>query len=259
MPGQSAARVAVDADVGVTGSVTPTRASALPVDANLQVRLLGGFALHRGDAALSIPAAGRRLVALVALRDRGVSRVQAAGVLWGESSDERACGSVRTVLWALRKGGINIIDAAGGTLTLARDIDVDVRVMTSVANGLLAGQVRAQDVNLELFAEDLLPDWYDEWLASDRERLRQLRLNALEAMSASLVSAGQVHAAVQAALCAVASEPLRESANRVLIEAYLAEGNRADALRHFRSFAQLLSRELGLRPTQPLVDLVRAG
>lgn len=231
----------------------------LRAHSEVELRLLGGFALRQDERVTSVPSAARRLIALVALRERGISRVQAAGVLWGESSEERACGSVRTVLWALRKSGVEIIDATDGTLSLVPGVQVDVRAMTAAANDLLDRSMGVHDVDLNLFAEDLLPDWYDEWLAPDRERLRQLRLSALEAMSAALVTAGQVHAAVQAGLCAVASEPLRESANRVLIEAYLAEGNRADAVRHFRTFSQLLSRELGLRPTQVLVDLVRAG
>ena len=53
--------------------------------------------------------------------------------------------------------------------------------------------------------------------------------------------------AIQAGLAAVAAEPLRESARRVLIRAYRAEGNVADAVRQFESFRTVLRDELGVR------------
>ena len=61
-------------------------------------------------------------------------------------------------------------------------------------------------------------------------------------------------------LAAVAGEPLRESAHRALITAYLAEGNRSEALRQYRFFRHLLADELGLEPSplmESLVDPVR--
>jgi len=54
---------------------------------------------------------------------------------------------------------------------------------------------------------------------------------------------------VEAGLVAVAAEPLRESAHRVLIEAYLAEGNRAQALTQFHSCRSILLRELNIEPS----------
>ena len=91
----------------------------------------------------------------------------------------------------------------------------------------------------------------------ERERFRQLRLHALESLSEQLTAMGRLGQAVEAALAAVASEPLRESAHRVLIKAYLAEGNRGEALLHFRGFRDLLSHELGVEPSPRMAELVR--
>ena len=57
-------------------------------------------------------------------------------------------------------------------------------------------------------------------------------------------------------MAAVAAEPLRESAQRALIRAHLAEGNRSEALRQYRSYESLLRDELGLEPTSDLKALV---
>src|SRR5215210_3933939 len=54
---------------------------------------------------------------------------------------------------------------------------------------------------------ELLPDWYDEWLQFERERYRQVRLHALEALASAFSRAGRHAQAVEAALGAVAAEP----------------------------------------------------
>ena len=38
---------------------------------------------------------------------------------------------------------------------------------------------------------ELLPSWYDDWVLLERERLRQLRMHAWEALSEKLVRAGR--------------------------------------------------------------------
>jgi len=50
---------------------------------------------------------------------------------------------------------------------------------------------------------------------------------------------------------------LRESAHRALIKAYLAEGNPFEAVRQFRSYAELLDDELGAEPSPMIRDLVQ--
>jgi DNA-binding SARP family transcriptional activator len=108
-----------------------------------------------------------------------------------------------------------------------------------------------------LLADDLLVGWYDDWVLLERERLRQLRLHALEVLSGQLLAAGNGPAAVEAALAAVAVEPLRESAHRAVIRAHLAEGNRAEALRQRDQLRHLLRLELGVKPSRLVTDLFR--
>ena len=38
---------------------------------------------------------------------------------------------------------------------------------------------------------ELLPDWYDDWVLLERERFRQLRLHALDALCDDLTRAGR--------------------------------------------------------------------
>ena len=56
---------------------------------------------------------------------------------------------------------------------------------------------------------------------------------------------------------AVETEPLRESAHRLLVKVYLAEGNWGEALRQYRVFCSGLRDGLGLRPSTQMEELVR--
>ncbi|MGW0411579.1 AfsR/SARP family transcriptional regulator, partial [Streptomyces collinus] len=90
----------------------------------------------------------------------------------------------------------------------------------------------------------------------ERERLRQLRLHALDALAEALVREGRPALALEAAWESVRAEPLRESAHRAAVSAHLAEGNLSEAVRHYRSFQRLLREELGVEPSARLTRML---
>ena len=104
---------------------------------------------------------------------------------------------------------------------------------------------------------DLLPGRYDDWVLSEAEDWRQLRLHALKALADRLTTNGGWGEGADAAGAAVGAEPLRESANATLIKVHLAEGNQSEAVRQFERYRALLLAELGLEPTLQLHRLVQ--
>lgn len=224
--------------------------------------LLGGFELHQDDGAVALPAASQRVLAFLALRERQVSRSVVAGTLWPETTDARAAANLRSALWRVRSPatGPGLVEATPTHLSLGEGVWVDVREAGRLAARLLAGGDRELVVAVDVrsFCGELLPDLWDNWLVVERERVRQLHLHALERLSGDLVGRGRHAQAVMAAMAAVEMDPLRESANRVLIAAHLAEGNRVDALRQFGAYRRLLADELGLPPSAELVRLAGA-
>ncbi|MEU7864208.1 bacterial transcriptional activator domain-containing protein [Nonomuraea sp. NPDC049141] len=145
-------------------------------------------------------------------------------------------------------------------IRLCPEADVDFDDARSLAQRILDPASRTDDAILsaeavEMLSNHLLPGWYDDWVLPVAEEWHQLRLHALEALSALFIRAGRVADAVAAASVAAHAEPLRESACTALIEAHLAEGNQAEALRHFQLYEQSLRTELGLEPTSRLREL----
>lgn len=105
-------------------------------------------------------------------------------------------------------------------------------------------------------SNDLLPGWYDDWAVIAAEDWRQLRLHALEAVSARLTAAGRLAEAATAALAAVRAGPLRESSRAALVRVHMAAGNHSDAHGEFDRYRVLLHAELGIEPTARLGQLL---
>jgi DNA-binding SARP family transcriptional activator len=210
---------------------------------------------HRRD----VPEGSKRLLAFVALRRRRVQRRHVAGLLWPGGSDERAAGNLRSALWRLRGADIDLMDVDKCSLRLREDVTVDVELVGDWAARVISGRLRPDELSMMpslMEALELLPGWYDDWVLLERERIRQRMLHGLEALSHQLVAVGRFAEAVEAAMVAVAVEPLRESAQRTLVAAHLAEGNQVEGRRCFDAYRAILRRDLGAEPAPELTALV---
>lgn len=219
-----------------------------------QLNLLRGFELSCDGNAISLPLSAQRVLAFLALQNRPVLRLYVAGTLWLDVSEQRSYANLRSALWRVRRLDHTLVVATQHHLALADAVDVDVHRAIAASQRVLANG--ASGLAHEDLAGDLLPDWYDDWVDMERERLRQLRLHALEAIAEDLLEQRRYGQAVDACLLAMRSDGLRESLHRLLVRIYVAEGNTHQALRQYRWYEARLHREVGLQPSRQLTDLV---
>jgi DNA-binding SARP family transcriptional activator len=229
----------------------------------VHIGLLGGFECTRAGSRIALPLGTQRLLALLALKECGMHRAGAAERLWPDSSTGRAAGNLRSALWKGRRiAETMVIECDGPRLRISPSVIVDFHVVQSQARQLLEGGFLVDDHDCEalvaVLSRELLPDWADDWLVLERERWDQVRLHALESVAQKLRSGEQYLGALKAALAAVAVEPIRETAHRIVIEVHLAEGNAASALRHYQRYRGLLHRELGVTPSPRMIELANA-
>jgi DNA-binding SARP family transcriptional activator len=254
-----------DEYVGLRGLICPSLISSLlssfdPLNCSA-VLLFGDPHVLCDRERLEVPDGSKRLLAFVALSAGRVDRGYAAGSLWPMSGDQRAAGNLRSALWRLKSAGIDVLESDKWALALRRRTVVDVGIVWEWATRLVDGSATRNDLfvaNWRGNTLDLLPAWDDDWVIFERERLRQRLLHALEVLSRRLVEASRSADAVDAAMWVVSADPLRESANRVLIEAHLAEGNIIEARRTYRRYCNITRRELGVEPSGQLTSLMRA-
>jgi DNA-binding SARP family transcriptional activator len=233
-------------------------AAAAPSLRTFDLTLLRGFSLERSGCQVALPLGTQRLVAFLAVHRRPLERLFVAGSLWLDRSEEHANASLRTALWRLRRLGLPLIVSTRSRLMLAPTVTVDLHELTSRAEQVLRreGTIELAPLDRLLFDGDVLTDWYEDWVLLERERFRQLRLHALEALCEDLTSARSYAAAVEAGLACVAAEPLRESGHRALIKAHLAEGNPGEAIRQYELFRRLVLEPLGVESSDEMRRVV---
>ncbi|MFI0240420.1 BTAD domain-containing putative transcriptional regulator [Streptomyces sp. NPDC016845] len=222
------------------------------------VHLLNGFRLDIGRHEVVLPAHAQRVVAFLALtRPSGVTqpRTALAEQLWCDGPRPRAQASLRTAIWRIRQADDRLVHADRAHVHLGALVEVDLERSLGQAGRLLDkdGDLAPDDAATTGLVADLLPGWEEEWLIVERERIRQIRIHALVALSHRLRRLGRFVPALDAAYTAIIAEPLQESARAALVEVHLAEGNVVEARRQVDQYTRLLWDEMRLTPSSALM------
>jgi TolB-like protein/DNA-binding SARP family transcriptional activator/cytochrome c-type biogenesis protein CcmH/NrfG len=231
---------------------------------SVRLKLLGGFSasLASGRAVELAGKKNRALLAYLALgRGKRHGREKLMALLWSDRGEAQARGSLRQALSALKEA---LAEGAPGALVVEGDsVGVEPEaVATDVAElEAFAGSGSAADLRraAELYEGDLLDGLgvhdpsFEDWLAAERARLREVTIGVLGRLTAGLVGAEAV------AVCQrlVALDPLREGSHRALMLAYAGAGERALALQHYAQCRDLLKAELGVAPARETEELRR--
>jgi DNA-binding SARP family transcriptional activator/tetratricopeptide (TPR) repeat protein len=224
----------------------------------LVVRLLGDLQVGRGASGSSVRIPARKVRALLAYLalhpGRPHPRDRLTALLWPDVPDAQARQSLRQALAGLRRvlsktGGL-VVDADTVAVDPAR-IDVDVaRFEQLVADGSPSRLEQAE----ALYRGDFLEGFqvkapaFEDWLVTERERLRELARRAVAKLLAHQTRTGAGEVALRTATRLLALDPLQEDVHRALMRLYVAQGQRAAALRQYQSCVGILRRELGVEP-----------
>jgi DNA-binding SARP family transcriptional activator len=158
------------------------------VSEEFSLKLLGQFAVYRGDEAVELPPACQRLIALVALKRRPVHRLWVCAMLWPHAQTRRAIASLRSTMWRLRPVGADpLLEIDPQYLALAAGVSVDWHDAVDQIGQLLDHDepVDPQFVSelLPLLrAGELLDGWSEPWATAERQRYRALRKEARDAL-----------------------------------------------------------------------------
>jgi class 3 adenylate cyclase/DNA-binding SARP family transcriptional activator len=210
---------------------------------------------------------GRILFAYLAVHHgRSVPRDELAELLWGEdlpATWEKALRVLATKLRALLEvcgiDGSSTLRSAFGCyqLTLPADtwIDLDAAA-TALERGEAAlarrelDEARAQtSTAAELARRVFLPGEDGPWVEGQRRDLRDVLVRALECLRDAALAEGELGNAVRHAVEITALEPFRETSYRALMQAHVAAGNPAEALRVYERCRRFLADELGAYPS----------
>lgn len=236
-----------------------------------QIFVLGNEAVMTGGRREdAVPAVAWPLIgSLLAAQRHARNRQALAAELWPDASEDAARGCLASALWRIRKH-LPCFDAVfrvkGDQIALrpSRNVWIDALAMARRATHALddpgsldsvAARVKLRR-GLAMYAGDLLGTRDLESIMIERERLRSLYLDAGFQLACVCARHRQWQDTLEIcrALCEV--EPLREDAQRLLIEAYMEVGSRGLALQQYNGFKAYLARELQVSPMSETRALV---
>ncbi|MBM3130068.1 MAG: hypothetical protein FJ009_15775 [Chloroflexi bacterium] len=201
------------------------------------------------------------LLAFLALHPEQHPREKLAALFWGDSTDEQARGSLRTALNLLRTElDDHLLLTNREIVQLNSDFPlvIDAREFEKIGDWRLAiGDSAISNLQslISLYRGDLLPDFYDDWVLLERERLRALYLDALLRLIQQFRSESKYERAIELAHKLLTTDPANEKAHQHLMLCYAAAGNRTAALKQYDECARLLRDELGVEPSRETIDL----
>ena len=232
--------------------------------ASLQLKVLGGFAAcsSSGQAVAVSGKKNQALLAYLAMNaGRRLPRERLINLLWSDRGDSHARSSLRQALFGLRRDL-----AAINPAPLVFDGDIVVVNASAISTDMakferLAPSGLVADLSLaaELYGGELLDGVvvrdpaFEEWLATERGRLREVLIGVLSRLLAHLTGTE----AIVLANRLIALDQLRESSHRTLMQVYVAQGQLEPAIRQYHICRDVLWRDLQIKPSKQTENLYR--
>jgi DNA-binding SARP family transcriptional activator len=246
----------------------------------LAIQLLGDFRVTVGSRAIDEREwrlrKARSLVKLLALAPRHrLHREHIIDRLWPDMGPEDGANNLHKALHVTRRilepdlpprrassylrlhHDLLLLEAPGG-------LWIDVEAFQAAATEAHEGRTpQAYREALRLYTGDLVPeDRYEDWAIAYREWLSGLRVTLLVELAGVQEQTGAFSAAIDTLQQAVASDPVHEEAQGLLMRLLVQTGRRHLALRQYQALQAALQRELDAEPDarlQALYEDIRGG
>jgi predicted ATPase/DNA-binding SARP family transcriptional activator len=221
----------------------------------LHIRLLGDFRLESGDTLLTKVNTLRLqslLAYLVLHRQAPQARSHLAFLLWPNSTEAQAHTNLRHQLHLLRQAlpeAGDFLQTDTHALRWRSDAPFSLDVADFESAAVQSTSLMALQEAVDLYAGDLLPSCYDEWILPERERLRQRFMAALERLIALLEHEHDYALASRYAQRLRQADPLNEATYRRLMRLYALNGDQAGVQRAYQECVTILQRELAAEPS----------
>lgn len=215
---------------------------------------------------------------LLVFRERTHHREALADLLWSGATHDQSRKYLRQALWRLQTT-VRTPSAAQPLLLVEPDwirINPDAGIWLDVSEvesaAALARGTRGVDLDSQLahtldgasglYSGDLLEGWYQEWCIFERERLKARYLGLLGKLFDYAEAHGLYEDALEYGDRILRHDRAHERTHLRMMQLHLLAGDRTSALRQFHQCAEVLDRELGVRPAARTIELyerIRAG
>lgn len=194
-----------------------------------------------------------------------VPRSKLAGVLWADQSEEHARNSLRQAFFAIKRAfkvhGASpfVIDNTHGWVQKGAIVSDAEKVIEAAETGEMAFQPDLYDGEF-LEGLNFKEEALDTWLRIERDRHRDMLIDCLTSIAATMERLENTEQALLAARCLLRHDPYHEPSHRLILRCHIERGERARALRYCDTLEALLEDGLGVSlddETRSLVAQVR--
>jgi predicted ATPase/DNA-binding SARP family transcriptional activator len=243
------------------------------MDARWRITLLGGLSAQQGERVITrfrTQKTGALLAHLAFYRDQIHTRESLFELLWpgcvpdlGRQSLSMALSSLRHQLEppGVPRGAVIIADYKSVRLN-PEAVTTDVAEFELAQSSTEQAQSDTERVRhladaVALYRGALLPDYFENWILREQQRLEGLFFQLLGELIEYYENADDLPRALDYAHHGVAIDPLREEAHYELIRLYAAAGQPTAALRQYAELERLLREEFEDAPTDATRELAR--
>jgi DNA-binding SARP family transcriptional activator len=237
------------------------------------IRLFGGFRLIRSGQAIEMRRGGKTeaLLSSLALHGQhGLAREALMCSLWPEADSTLAYQSLNSLLYntgrllsgdlqgaapVLHRGGIYRLNfEAGVGVDIERFDALITRGDRLDREGASAEALSAYRQAVTLYEGDVVCAT-DSFAILERERLRARFMEVLAALANDALARGDFRVCLDHVRALLTTDPVREDGHRLAMQCYARRGQRAQALRQYRTCAELLAAEFDAEPEPATVIL----
>ena len=224
--------------------------------ADIEVSAFGTPEVRIDDESVTDLLPEKAIALLVYLADSSepIGRSSLAGLLWSDSTEDRARNSLRVLLTRTRSvlGDALVADRnAVGFSPSSYDV-----VERAAADPLSRAELYVADF-LDGF-EPANASLFSTWAQARRARLRAQAVTDLDAHTVEAARQGDWARCRELASLTLSIDPWSEPAHRAMIESLARTVGRSQALAHYDDFARSLQSELGVLPEPDTTELVAA-
>lgn len=247
----------------------------------LRLHLLGPPSVYIGEEPVAgfVSNKAAALLFFLAATGESYTREMLAGLLWGESTEEKARKNLRDVLFNLRPLVGDYLEISRQTIKLNLNTyyEIDVVRFTEILKEL--GNLKERNLSpasmillreaVDLYRGDFLdgfhvsqaPD-FEAWVLDERGQLHQTAVQSLHVLTEYLTHQGNTALGIKYASRLLALEPWREETHRQLMHLLVWSGQRSAALAQYETCRRLLKENLKVEPepeTRQLYESILRG
>ena len=218
----------------------------------LEVRLLGKFEVRVDGRPVEMPLRAAQALLAYLLLNAGTDqrREQVAGLIWPDMTDAKAKDNLRHTLWVIRKALGNRDYLLADDLSVSFNTALDYWLDTALLDRKIADETSADDLIalVSAYGGGLLPGFYDDWVALERERLQAVFERKMALLLEKLVEAQRWPEVLDWGQRWIALGHVPEPAYRALMSAQAGLGDMASVATIYQRCVEALRSELGVEP-----------